>query len=78
MKVSVLCFATSLDGYGAGPHQDLQNPLGVGGPAMFEWFSAASIRASRSNRASRSASRWNSSGSALIATSRWSLTSRAR
>jgi len=38
MKVSVLCFATSLDGYGAGPHQDLQNPLGVGGPAMFEWF----------------------------------------
>jgi dihydrofolate reductase len=38
MKVSVLCFATSLDGYGAGPHQDLQNPLGEGGPAMFEWF----------------------------------------
>jgi dihydrofolate reductase len=38
MKVKVLCFGTSLDGYSAGPHQDLQNPLGVGGPAIFEWF----------------------------------------
>jgi dihydrofolate reductase len=38
MKVSVLCFATSLDGYSAGPHQDLQNPLGVGGADIFEWF----------------------------------------
>jgi dihydrofolate reductase len=28
----------SLDGYGAGPDQDLQNPLGVGGPELFEWF----------------------------------------
>jgi dihydrofolate reductase len=38
MKVSVLCFATSLDGYSAGPRQDLQNPLGVGGADIFEWF----------------------------------------
>jgi dihydrofolate reductase len=38
MKVKVLCFGTSLDGYSAGPNQDLQNPLGVGGPAIFEWF----------------------------------------
>jgi dihydrofolate reductase len=37
-KVRVCCFAVSLDGYGAGPNQDLQNPLGVGGPALFEWF----------------------------------------
>ena len=27
-----------MDGYGAGPDQDLQNPLGVGGHAMFQWF----------------------------------------
>jgi len=27
----------SLDGFGAGPHQDAQNPLGVGGLALHEW-----------------------------------------
>jgi dihydrofolate reductase len=37
-KVRVACFTVSLDGYGAGPRQDLQNPLGVGGLAMMEWF----------------------------------------
>jgi dihydrofolate reductase len=31
-------FTISVDGYGAGPHQDLQHPLGVGGPDLFEWF----------------------------------------
>jgi hypothetical protein len=30
-KLRVHCFAMSLDGYGAGPNQDLDNPLGVGG-----------------------------------------------
>ena len=38
MKVRVLCFGVSLDGFGAGPMQDLQNPLGVGGPEVFQWF----------------------------------------
>ena len=37
-KVVVRGFSISLDGYGAGPRQDLQNPLGVGGPEMFSWF----------------------------------------
>ena len=37
-KVVVRGFSLSLDGYGAGPRQDLQNPLGVGGPEMFDWF----------------------------------------
>ena len=37
-KVVVRGFSVSLDGYGAGPRQDLQNPLGVGGPEMFDWF----------------------------------------
>ncbi len=37
-KLRVLSFATSLDGYGAGPNQDLQNPLGVNGPELMEWF----------------------------------------
>jgi dihydrofolate reductase len=31
-------FSISIDGYGAGPSQDLDNPLGVGGPEMFDWF----------------------------------------
>ncbi|HLX22480.1 MAG TPA: dihydrofolate reductase family protein [Usitatibacter sp.] len=37
-KVRVQSFGVSLDGYSAGPNQDLQNPLGVGGGAIFEWF----------------------------------------
>ncbi|MDX6712400.1 MAG: hypothetical protein QOH96_3416 [Blastocatellia bacterium] len=36
-KLRVHGFAISLDGYGAGPHQDLQNPLGLGGLALHEW-----------------------------------------
>jgi len=37
-KVRVHSFAISIDGYGAGPDQSLDFPLGVGGPEMFEWF----------------------------------------
>jgi dihydrofolate reductase len=37
-KLRVQSFALSLDGYGAGPGQDLQNPLGVNGPELMEWF----------------------------------------
>jgi dihydrofolate reductase len=37
-KVRVQSFALSLDGYGAGPDQGLQNPLGVRGPELMQWF----------------------------------------
>ncbi len=37
-KLRVHSFSISIDGYGAGPNQDLQNPLGVGGPELFDWF----------------------------------------
>lgn len=37
-RLRVLSFGISLDGYGAGPHQDLEHPLGVGGPDIMEWF----------------------------------------
>jgi len=37
-KLLVRSFSISIDGYGAGPNQDLQNPLGVGGPELFDWF----------------------------------------
>jgi dihydrofolate reductase len=37
-KLRVSSFAVSLDGFGAGPNQDLENPLGVGGVALMEWF----------------------------------------
>jgi dihydrofolate reductase len=37
-KVRVNCFAISLDGYGAGPQQSLENPLGVDGMSLHEWF----------------------------------------
>jgi len=36
-RLRVASFSVSLDGYGAGPRQDLQNPLGVGGKALHEW-----------------------------------------
>ena len=36
-SVRVLSFAVSLDGFGAGPGQDLQNPLGVRGQELMEW-----------------------------------------
>ena len=37
-KLRVQSFAVSIDGFGAGPNQDLQNPLGVRGPELMEWF----------------------------------------
>jgi dihydrofolate reductase len=37
-RLRVQSFAISLEGYGAGPDQDLQNPLGVRGPELMEWF----------------------------------------
>ena len=36
-KLLVKSFSLSLDGYGAGPDQDLNNPLGVRGPELMEW-----------------------------------------
>jgi dihydrofolate reductase len=36
-RVRVHCFSISLDGYGAGPNQDADNPLGVGGLALHDW-----------------------------------------
>jgi dihydrofolate reductase len=37
-KLRVASFSMSLDGYGAGPMQDLENPLGRGGHALHAWF----------------------------------------
>jgi dihydrofolate reductase len=37
-KVRVESFTISLDAYGAGPNQDINNPLGVGGEKLHEWF----------------------------------------
>jgi dihydrofolate reductase len=37
-RLLVRSFSVSLDGFGAGPNQDLEHPLGVGGPEMFKWF----------------------------------------
>ncbi len=37
-RLRVLCFSMSIDGFGAGPSQSLEHPLGVGGPEMMEWF----------------------------------------
>ncbi len=36
-RLRVHCFTLSLDGFGAGPTQDLTNPLGVGGLALHNW-----------------------------------------
>jgi dihydrofolate reductase len=37
-KLRVQSFAVSIDGFGAGPNQDLQHPLGVRGPELMDWF----------------------------------------
>lgn len=44
-RLRVHCFALSLDGYGAGPAQSLEHPLGVGGKALHDWsFATRSFR----------------------------------
>ena len=37
-RLVVRSFAISIDGYGAGKDQSLDNPLGVRGPELMEWF----------------------------------------
>src|SRR5687767_11584386 len=37
-RVRVEGFTISLDGYGAGPNQDIRNPLGVGGTDLHQWL----------------------------------------
>ena len=39
-RVRVSSFTISLDGYGAGPSQDLRNPLGIGGEDLHQWLVA--------------------------------------
>lgn len=36
-KLRVASFSVSLDGFGAGPDQSLENPLGVGGKSLHQW-----------------------------------------
>ena len=36
--VKVAAFSVSLDGFGAGPNQDIKNPLGVRGTELPRWF----------------------------------------
>lgn len=37
-RLKVLAFAVSIDGFGAGPDQSLQHPLGVGGMGLHPWM----------------------------------------
>lgn len=37
-KVRVAAFSVSLDGFGAGPRQDVENPLGIRGTELHQWF----------------------------------------
>jgi dihydrofolate reductase len=37
-KLRVESFTISIDGFGAGPNQSLENPLGVGGEELHQWF----------------------------------------
>ena len=40
-KLRVHCFSMSIDGFAAGPHQSLDDPLGVGGQRLHEWVFAS-------------------------------------
>ncbi len=37
-KVRVAGFGVSIDGFGAGPDQSLEHPLGKRGPELFQWY----------------------------------------
>jgi dihydrofolate reductase len=37
-RIRVNCFSISIDGFGAGPDQSLEHPLGVGGGELARWF----------------------------------------
>jgi dihydrofolate reductase len=37
-RLRVQAFSISLDGFGAGPNQGLEQPLGVGGESLHKWF----------------------------------------
>jgi len=37
-KVKVAAFTISLDGFGAGPDQSIENPLGRNGEELHQWF----------------------------------------
>ena len=37
-KVKIDAFSISLDGFGAGPDQSIENPLGKGGEKLHEWM----------------------------------------
>src|SRR6516165_7231898 len=37
-KLRVHSIGISIDGFAAGPGQDLQNPLGIRGPELMDWF----------------------------------------
>jgi hypothetical protein len=36
-KLLVRCFGVSADGFGAGPNQEVNNPMGVDGMALHQW-----------------------------------------
>jgi len=42
-KVRVAAFSISLDGFGAGPRQDINNPLGVRGLELHQWAFATEV-----------------------------------
>src|SRR5699024_4467416 len=37
-KLRVESFSISIDGFGAGPGQTIENPLGIGGENLHQWF----------------------------------------
>ena len=44
-RLRVHSFSISLDGYGAGPNQSLQQPMGEGGMALHQWaFATRTLR----------------------------------
>ena len=36
-KLKVLCYSVSIDGFGAGPSQSMDNPMGIGGMSIHGW-----------------------------------------
>ena len=54
-KVRVAAFSISLDGFGAGPSQDIDNPLGVRGMDLHNWFMETEVFKKMVGRSERGA-----------------------
>jgi dihydrofolate reductase len=60
VKFRVAAFTVSIDGYGAGPRQSLEHPMGIGGVEMHDWhrFNPSGVDEQFSDRSFENVGAW--------------------